>query len=221
MAGVLRKGDILLVCGSTRFGASIQYLTRSRWSHAALYVGVALGAPAAGEEPRTLVESDGVAGIRAVPLSQFRGSPVRICRAVGLSTAELDRVVADVTGRLGHRYDLRHILDLARYLVRRPPVPDPWKRRMLALGSGDPTRAICSTLIAEAFQRAGYPILPERVPPANDPGAALLDWVLRHRDPKLITPSDFDLSPYFAVVKPRIQPGFDPHRLRWETGPSD
>ena len=31
---------------------------------------------------------------------------------------------------------------------------------MLALGSSDPTRAICSTLIAEAFEAVGFPILP-------------------------------------------------------------
>src|SRR5208282_354723 len=37
--------------------------------------------------------------------------------------------------------------------------------RMLALGSGDPTHTICSTLIAEAFQHVRYPVLPriERV----------------------------------------------------------
>ena len=34
---------------------------------------------------------------------------------------------------------------------------------LLAIGSGDPTRAICSTLIAEAFESIRYPILPESV----------------------------------------------------------
>jgi len=31
---------------------------------------------------------------------------------------------------------------------------------MIALGSGEATRTICSTLIAEAFGRVEYPILP-------------------------------------------------------------
>lgn len=32
---------------------------------------------------------------------------------------------------------------------------------MIALGSGEPTKAICSTLIARAFQSIRYPILPQ------------------------------------------------------------
>ncbi len=48
--------------------------------------------------------------------------------------------------RLGHRYDMKNVLDLARFLLPVPPVPTRWRRRMLALGSGEPTKAICSTL---------------------------------------------------------------------------
>ena len=32
----------------------------------------------------------------------------------------------------------------------------------------------------------------------------------------LFTPRDFDLSPYFAVVKPTIEKGFDYRRLNWQ-----
>ena len=39
----------------------------------------------------------------------------------------------------------------------------------ITLGSGDPTRAICSTLIAEAFQSEAYPILPELLDKAEAP----------------------------------------------------
>ena len=70
-------------------------------------------------------------------------------------------VVDHALSRVGHQYDLKNIVDLARYLVQTPPVPVRWRRRMLALGSGDPTRAICSSLIAQAFQSVRYPILPE------------------------------------------------------------
>ena len=58
-------------------------------------------------------------------------------------------------------YDLRNILDLLRYFFPTPPVPVRWRRRMIAFGSGDPTRAICSSLIAQAFQGIQYPILPK------------------------------------------------------------
>ena len=38
------------------------------------------------------------------------------------------------------------------------------RRHLLALGGGDPSRAICSTLIAEASQALHYPILPDITP---------------------------------------------------------
>ena len=65
-----------------------------------------------------------------------------------------------MVSHLGTQYDMRNVVDLARYLLPTPPVPTHWRRRMIALGSGEPTRAICSTLIAAAFQHVRYPILP-------------------------------------------------------------
>ena len=40
----------------------------------------------------------------------------------------------------------------------------------------------------------------------------------RHRDPTLLTPRDFDLSPYFEIVKFNVikQRGFDYERIEWE-----
>lgn len=96
-------------------------------------------------------------------------------------------------------------------------MPSGWRRRMLALGSGDPTRAICSSLIAEAFHSHRYPILPEVVvAQACDPESkTCYDEMLYIRHHSLYTPRDFDLSPYFRVVKPTIESGFDPHSLFW------
>lgn len=91
-----------------------------------------------------------------------------------------------------------------------------WKRGLLELGSGDPTRAICSTLIAEAFQSIRYPILP-LLEPADDGDAPLWRRAVFHpRRPSLFTPADFDLSPWFQIIKPILAQGFDPHGLRWE-----
>ena len=40
----------------------------------------------------------------------------------------------------------------------------------------------------------------------------------RRRDPTLLTPRDFDLSPYFEIVKFNVirQRGFDYERIEWE-----
>jgi len=218
----LRPGDVLLVEGNTRVSVAIKYLTQSTWSHATLYVGDALGAPNSGGDPRVLIEADIVNGVQAVPLSSVAGMHTRICRPVGLSKEDLQAVIKFAVSRIGGRYDLKNVFDLARYLIPTPPVPVRWRRRLIAFGSGDPTRAICSTLIAEAFQSVHYPILPEvTFEKSDDPGCNdCYHEVMHIRHYSLYAPRDFDISPYFEVVKPTIASGFDYHRIAWAQGPA-
>lgn len=88
---------------------------------------------------------------------------------------------------------------------------------MLSLGSGDPTRAICSTLIAQAFQSVRYPILPliDSVPSKDPMCLGCVDEILRVRHHSLFVPRDFDVSPYFDVIKPTLVAGFDHRSLAW------
>ena len=88
---------------------------------------------------------------------------------------------------------------------------------MLALGSGDPTKAICSSLIAQAFQSVRYPILPEITLQASpDPDCRdCYDELLHIRHHSLFAPRDFDISPYFRIVKPTLEEDFDPYSLTW------
>lgn len=96
---------------------------------------------------------------------------VRVCRAVSLTPEEQQAVADYAIARLGHRYDLKNIVDLLRWLLPMPPVPERFRRRMIQLGSGDPTRAICSILVAQAFQSVRYPISAHRrAPPHPQPG---------------------------------------------------
>lgn len=217
LAAALRPGDILLVEGNTRISVAIKYLTQSTWSHATLYVGDALGPPPAGSEPKVLVEADIRDGVRAVPLSEYAGMHTRICRPMGLSPADLQKVVDYAVSRIGYGYDLKNLFDLARYLIPTPPVPVRWRRRMISFGSGDPSRAICSTLIAQAFESIDYPILPDvTLEKSGDP--ACYDCyreVLRIRHYSLYAPRDFDISPYFKIVKPTLAHDFDYHQVAW------
>jgi hypothetical protein len=89
---------------------------------------------------------------------------------------------------------------------------------MIALGSGDPTRAICSTLIASAFQAVRYPILPQiEALPSTDPHCVgCIEHILHVRHHSLYVPRDFDVSPYFEVVKPTLACGFNHRLLRWD-----
>ena len=202
----LQPGDVLLVEGQTRVSVAIKYLTQSTWSHAALFVGGATGLVDAQERPKAFVEADIREGVRAVSVGEFAGLHCRVCRPVSLSPAEIDTVIGFVTARLGDQYDLKNVLDLARYLFPTPPVPVRWRRRMIAFGSGDPTRAICSTLIAQAFQSVHYPILPVvQAVPSQDPMCPVcIDEILHVRHHSLFVPRDFDVSPYFTVIKPTM-----------------
>lgn len=217
LAAAIAPGDVLLVEGNTRFSKAIKYLSQSTWSHAALCVGETLPG---GEPGQWLVEADVVDGVIAVPLQKYAEMHTRICRPVGLTAEDREKVVGYVLSRLGHRYDLKNIVDLVRYLLPQPPVPVRWRRRMLALGSGDPTRAICSTLIAQAFQSVRYPILPTvtRRPAPREDCNDCYDEILSIRHHSLFVPRDFDISPYFEVVKPTLARGFDYRRIRWDEG---
>ncbi len=206
----LRPGDVLLVEGNTRISGAIKYLTQSTWSHAAFCVCQC----GDGDE---LIEADLTEGVRCVPISNYETLNTRICRPVSLSPDELETVVAYMKSAIGKTYDLKNVFDLARYLLPQPPVPRRWRRRMLSLGSGDPTRAICSTLIAEAFQQVRYPILPIIENNCPDPCAREILTIRHH---SLFVPRDFDLSPYFRIVKPTIETGFDHKTLTWSDRPA-
>ena len=220
LQATLRPGDVLLVEGNTRISGAIKYLTQSTWSHAALYVGMnfSVNAP----EDHCLVDADTVNGVRSTGLDRFINLHTRICRPIGLSQQECTVVAQAAIDKIGYQYDLRNVFDLARYLFPTPPVPTRFRRQLLSLGSGDPTRAICSTLIAQAFESIHYPIIALE-PKTSDLSANENNFLPQPFQPQkfkpkhhsLLTPRDFDVSPYFAIIKPTVECGFDFHNLEW------
>ena len=210
LAGSLRPGDVLLVEGNNHISGVIKYLTQSTWSHAALYVGP-LDNRASDGEPHTLIEAELGIGVESAPLSKYSRFHTRVCRPIGLTEEDCRQVCAYATERIGLAYDLKNITDLMRYLMPLP-VPQRWRRRVLSLGSGDPTRIICSALIAQAFESVRYPILP-KVTRMESRVARRELLEIRHHS--LYAPRDFDISPYFAVVKPTIEKGFEYKSLHW------
>ncbi len=214
----LQPADVLLIEGNQRVSTVIKYMTQSTWSHATLFVGDTLASRGETDDDAMLVEVDLSAGCIAVPLTKYTQYTTRICRPVGLTAEDRHKVVAFMIARLGFRYDMRNVLDLARYLHPIPFLPVRWRRRMIALGSGEPSRAICSTLIAEAFQAVHYPILPliDHLPSHEraDSDHARRE-ILHIRHHSLYAPRDFDISPYFQIVKPAIESGFDYRSLAW------
>ena len=215
LRNLLQEGDVLLIEGNNRIAGIIKYLTQSTWSHSALYVGPIKGATEPNGEPHVLIEAYVGEGVISSPLSKYDTYHTRVCRPVGLSFEDRNTVCRYAINRIGFGYDTKNIIDLLRYLFPLP-VPQRWRRRMLALGSGDPTKIICSALIAQAFGAVRYPILP-RITRAGSRQARL--EILYIRDSSLYTPRDFDISPYFEIVKPTIEYGFDYTKLHWADKP--
>jgi hypothetical protein len=215
----IRPADVLLVEGNSRVSTAIKYLTQSTWSHAALYVGPIPGLQTEEGEPHVLVEAELGLGIITSPLSRHAHAHTRLCRPAMITPEHSQGVVDYALGRIGEDYDVKNVIDLARYLLPTPPVPTRFRRRMIALGAGEPTRAICSTLIAQAFQSVHYPILPRTeifMEDGLDEGEEQLVKEIHHiRHHSLYTPRDFDISPYFNVVKSTIEQGFDYLSFKW------
>lgn len=210
----LQPGDILLVEGNQRISSAIKYLTQSTWSHAAFYVGREAGLKDKHGHTAALVEADLSEGVIAASLTKYLGYNTRICRPALITDEDQKAVSSYIIASLGQSYDVKNVIDLARYLLPQPPVPQSWRRKMIALGSGEPTQAICSTLIARAFQSVGYPILPD-VTRENQ------REVMHIRHHSLFTPRDFDLSPYFAIVKPTIEKHPDYKSFNWANRHND
>jgi len=224
----IRPGDVLLVEGKTRIAQVIKYVTQSSWSHSGIYVGDrALARDPAryqelyGEEaPQLVVEADLEHGVFAVPLSKYVDYNVRVCRPYCLTDEDRDKVVEEVVAHIGDRYDRRQLLDLGRYLTPFHLIPARWRRKAFFSGQSDSRAVICSSLIAQAFLGVRYPILPVLPGSVREEKAdGLFPWgrKIRSPHPRLVLPRDFDLSPYFRIVKfNSVEEGpFEYQRLEW------
>jgi hypothetical protein len=212
----LEPGDVLLVEGNSRISDFIKYLTQSTWSHAALYVGPIQGANTRDGEPHVLVEAEAGEGVVSSPLSKYHSYHTRICRPVGLSQEDRASVCHYAIERIGFDYDFRNLIGLMRVLIPLP-VPQHWRRRVIALGSGNPTRIICSALIAQAFDLVRYPILPKITRLESE---AARREISQNRPSSHYAPRDFDISPYFQIVKPTLLENFNYKLIDWADLPA-
>jgi len=237
----IRQGDVVLVEGNERISEVVKYLTQSSWSHSALYVGDEplkrdpelrkrlLGQ--FGDDARHLmVEALVEGGVVLSPLSKYRDFNIRVCRPYNLAREDARQVVDEALSNVGYTYDLKNIFDLARYFLPVSLVPRRFRRKALRFGSGEPTHVICSSMIADCFHRVKFPVVPDfkELPLPEETHA---DWmrrlfgrydgrrfgVLRMVSSTFITPRDFDLSPYFEVVKFNIIEDlkFDYRKIVW------
>lgn len=212
----LRPCDVILIEGRSRVADVIRVVTQSPWTHAVLYIGRLhdIEDPVLREQMRShgdfepneqlIIESQIGSGTIARPVETYRDEHLRICRPHGLNYRDGQEVIAYAIQRLGHGYDVRHILDLLRFMLPWSILPRRWRSTLFQRNAGETTRTVCSTMIAEAFGSVQFPILPLIKRTAGE-GVQLFQ-----RNPRLVTPSDFDYSPYFEIIKyPFLD--FDPH----------
>ncbi len=203
----VRPCDVILVEGRSRVSNVIRLATQSPWTHSALYIGrlLEIENPALREHikqhydgketDQLVIESYLGKGTIVTSLNYYRNAHIRICRPKGISRRDAQQVIGFAIGRLGLDYDIRHIIDLARLLLPWSIIPRRWRSSLFRHNTGTPTRQICSALIAEAFASVRFPILP-LVQLGGKRGVELIP-----RNPRLTTPSDFDYSPYFDIIK--------------------
>lgn len=203
----IKPGDVILVEGRSRVSDVIKTVTQSRWSHAALYIGRIHeienpldrqrlkqffdGQP----DVQLIIESELGMGTVARPLSVYDRDHLRICRPRDLTYTDAQHVIRYGITRLGTDYDVRQIFDLLRFLFPYLILPRRWRSSLFAKHPGKTTKTVCSTMIAEAFSSIKYPILP--MVKRSEEG----EMKIFRRNPKLCTPSDFDYSPYFDIIK--------------------
>ncbi len=223
----IRPCDVLLIEGRARVSRAIQMFTQSPWTHAALYIGriYDISAPELRErlqqhymgEPdaQLIIESVLGQGIIVSPLTDYQNEHMRICRPNGIARQDAQAVIAYLINRLGIQYNMRQLFDLARFLFPLSILPRRWRSSLFNHKASSSTREICTSVIAEAFQAVDFPILP--VLEQNADNIELIQ-----RNPKLYTPSDFDYSPFFDIIKyPIIHlsgAAAAYHKLPWKTG---
>jgi hypothetical protein len=186
-----------------------------------------------GEEAAHLLVEALPQGVVASPLSKYVDFNIRLVRPHRLRSDHLQSILDDHVAAIGWRYDLRNIFDLARYLIPVSLIPSRLRRTALHFGSGVPTEVICSSLVGQIFQRVRFPILP-MVEFPDDAEAAVprrgrllrlifgydsgrYTGIFHMRHPTLLTPRDFDLSPYFEIIKFNVitDGSFDYTRIQW------
>ena len=203
----IRPGDVLLIEGRSRISGIIKTVTQSCWTHSAFYVGRLhdIEDPAVRShikrfyngdpEEQLIIEAMIGEGTLVDNLRKCKDENLRICRPKGITHIDAQNVVNYSIKRLGTDYDVRQILDLLRFLFPYSLLPKRWRSSLFEHNAGKATKTVCSTMMAEAFASIHFPILP--VLQYDDEN----NLKLYRRNSKLITPSDFDYSPYFDVIK--------------------
>jgi hypothetical protein len=135
----LQPGDVILFAGTSFVSRGIKYFTKSKWSHAAIYVGGGEGfiveATAAGVEKNKLEAT----------LKHCSAWCVR--RYPNLTVAQAEAMKTEAYGFLPYKYDFVQLLTLGVFFSLRK-IGITWN----SIVDSMPGRMICSELVAVCYQ---------------------------------------------------------------------
>ncbi len=203
----LRPGDVLLVEGRSNISAIIRAISQSVWTHTFFYIGRLhdIDDPCMREhlqkfrncelEDQLIIEAILGEGIVVKSLNDYEGEHLRICRPKGITRPDVQKVIRYAINQLGVDYNVRQLMDLARFMFPYWFLPKRWRSSLFEHNAGRPTKTVCSTMIAEAFSQVRFPIHPALYRDANG------KLKMIRKNSQLVTPCDFDQSPYFDIIK--------------------
>lgn len=199
--------DVVLVEGGSKSDKVIQTVTRSPWSHAALYIGRPLdiadsdlktiishfftGPP----DTPLLVEARLGEGIVVTPLDFYEQDHLRLCRPKSLNSKDADQVIRFAINRLGAHKGGGYLFDLFRFFFPWSLLPTDWRAGGFRRWAGRHTKNVTATFIAESFGFIQFPVYP-LVKITGERGVQLL-----RRHPVLCMPYEIDQSPNFEIIK--------------------
>ena len=203
----LRLCDVILIEGRSRVSDVIKTISLSCWTHSVLYIGrlndiedlelrrLARSYYPGSPDDQLIIESLLGEGTIISPLKKYQYENIRICRPKDLFPRDAQKVIETAVKYLGTKYSARQLFDLARFMFPYGVLPRRWRSSLFRHHAGESTHTICSTMIVEAFTSAHYPVLPVIQRTKENK----LKWFKRNSN--IITPRDFDYSPFFDIIK--------------------
>ncbi len=203
---LIKPGDIILIQGKNRLSFAISYITKSIWTHAALCIGKLdeIQDKALKEHIKTHFKDgsnenliiEGIAGkvTKVSPLSDYKKYHFRICRPINISEQSLKQAITYAITAVGNEISLWQVGNLLKLLVFWTVLPNWFFAGFYKPKQGFRPK-ICSSIIAEAFASAKFPILP-----AVSRGREG-SYHLTPTDPRFFFPAMIDYSPYFEIIK--------------------
>lgn len=162
---ILKSGDVILVEGNKLVSRVVMAVTHSTWSHSALYIG-----------DGKIIDPTPATGTVINNVNVYEQLNIRVCRSVGLTSDQLQKVCDFAVSHQGRLYDHINITNLLFAFFKQKEDQSEF------IGDISSSNEVCSGLIAEAYNSIGFQII---------------DGVNFSR----IVPAHFDLSPCFRIIK--------------------